>query len=797
MEIRETSLSFPVTRGSGPRTASTTLVFPRQVNSAVAAIRGYQAGFVGNDHQVGLLQVELETQVNANVVIVNGRLGCRDWSGNWDDEYNGSIMVSVLCDLVSATAPPPRGDLQIIDLEINQAVQFFRSSEHLDSSNAMPDNSLPLVGGKTTGLRFYVDHDSSAGSPIAWLSGEVILQSGSATITLSPIQTIRPRRESEINRAAINHTLNFAIPAAWCRGRLDISCQVFDNINPVPRSAAFKRTLQFVDVNPLRVYGVGINYTGAGLNLAAPSLNDVLSTFDYTRRVWPTGEVLTSGFTTIEFNGDLSGNAADGCGDGFNDLLDDLKDMKGDTDDLVYGLLPGGTPLTGVAGCGGNGAGTGVVKDGITAAHEAGHAFGRNHAPCDDSVRCDSPRNTDGDYPRYGNYVSDSTGEFGFDPENNMVFDPAVSSDFMGYSGNDWISPYTFKALFSKGDPVGYAASYRIHASAFAAAAVVGSVPRGTGRAEWIKRRIPVVFLSLQVYGDKVMLRPSFTYDAHIRRQGPDSEFEVHLENAKGEVLACVQLQQACGSCDSHCGPIRLHGEIPWHDSAAKMIVRSNGSNLATYEVEEKPVLKVRCERNKKDDIMISWAAKANGPLWYLVQWCDRDGTWRGVAPRTQDDHLTIPARFLWANKDKANIRVLAVQLLNTAIAEFEIETHKTEPPNDLLLRELPGGRAVRATLVDPIGRSMPANELAWYDEKGGEIASGSDLLRSPNLTGIATVRQVAQSVIGVEGYVALTPMSNDKNVCSCGPAGKAAQKVIEEAGFPHHHVNEDNHADR
>jgi hypothetical protein len=229
-------------------------------------------GFVAEDHHVGLLQVDLNTEVNANVVVVHGRLGCRDWSGSWDDEYNGSILVSVLADLASVTAPPPRGDVVITDLEVNQAIQFFRAAEHLDAGNVMPDNSLPLVGGKTTGLRFYVDWDPTAGTPLAVLSGEVTLISGAATTALAPIQTIVPRRASEVERAQVDHTLNFAIPAAWCRGRLEVSCEVFDAANPSPRSATFRRTLQFVDVNPLRVYGVGINYTGAGVNLPAPAV---------------------------------------------------------------------------------------------------------------------------------------------------------------------------------------------------------------------------------------------------------------------------------------------------------------------------------------------------------------------------------------------------------------------------------------------------------------------------------------------------------------------------------------------
>jgi hypothetical protein len=52
-----------------------------------------------------------------------------------------------------------------MDMEVNQATQFFRSAEHLDSSSVMPDNSMPLVGGKMTGLRYYIDHDATAGLP--------------------------------------------------------------------------------------------------------------------------------------------------------------------------------------------------------------------------------------------------------------------------------------------------------------------------------------------------------------------------------------------------------------------------------------------------------------------------------------------------------------------------------------------------------------------------------------------------------------------------------------------------------
>jgi len=780
MEIRETSLSFPTTRGSGPRQASATLVFPREVNKAVASIRGYHFGFVGDDHHVGLLQVELDTVINANVVIATGRLGCRDWSGNWDDEYNGSILVTVLADLAPASSPPLRGDLMITDVEINQATQFFRSSDHLDAGNVMPDNSIPLVGGKATGLRFYVDYSASVGAPITTLTGEVILRNGGATTTLPPLANITPRRETEINRGQVDHTLNFEIPAAWCRGRLEVSCRVFDAANPGLRSMRFQRTLQFMDVNPMRVYGVGINYTGAGLNLPAPNQTDLLTTFDYARQVWPTGDILTSGFTTIQFSQSLAGVASDGCGSGFNALLDDLRDLKGDTDDLVYGLLPTGTPLTGVGGCGGGGAGVGMTGNGVTAAHEAGHAVGRKHAPCDDTTRCDSPRNTDDDYPQYGNYVSDSVGEFGYDAQNNTVFDPAGSRDFMGYSGNPWISPYTYRALMSLGDPVAYSPSaLSMYSSAVAGEGKTPEPPET--RPEWMRRRAPILFLSLAVCGEKVETRPSFTFESYLRKSGHSSGYEVHLVGRKGKVLACVPLQKACVSCASDCGPVQLLGEVPWCDEAKRLVLRKDHHDVASIDVEDKPLLEARCSRNDDGDILVEWKSdREAGPLWFLVQWQDRDGTWRGVAPRTQNNNQVVSQKYLWATKNQLRLRVLAVHLFNTAQATCEITAHSIEPPTLLLVRELANGGKVRATAIDPVGRSLPTHDLVWYDEAGGEINRGADLTRRPGLKGVATVRQLGKGVIGSEGFALLEKVKGLKS-CGSRPGGGASRRVLKD----------------
>jgi hypothetical protein len=725
MQIRETTLLFPLIRGSGPQLATQTLLFPREVTSAVAVLRGYQIGFGGKDHEVGLLEVALETSINQNSVTVEGRLACRDWSGSWDDNYGGSIQVSVLVELASASEPLPRGDLTLLDAETNQAIQYFRSAEHLDPSNVRPDNSIPLVAGKATGIRIYVDYDASAGlPPIPSLSGELVATSGGATLTTLPFSSILPRRGTEIDRGLADHTLNFSLPASWCHGLVDITVRAFDEAAPTQKSAALKRTLRFLRVDPLRVYAVGVNYTGAGMNLPAPVQADFASTFDFARKVWPTGEVFFSGYTTIEFSDDLSGAISSGCGSGFSALLDDLQDLKGDTDDIVYGLLPASTPLTEVGGCGAGGAGAGREGDIVAAAHESGHAVGRDHAPCDDFTRCNSPRNPDENYPRYGNYITDSIGEFGYDPDDNSVLDPAAWSDFMGYSPASWISPYTYTALMALGHPSPAPASYAARSiSRDGPRTRPGDEVRTTG--EWLRRREQVLFLRLRADGTDVQVRPSFTYDAFRRATGMNTEYDVHVLGQDKVVLACVPLERRCGPCATGCGPVELRADVPLVGRPHFLVVRREGQDLATFEFEDPVDLDCKSSRTPGGDIEVSWEASGDADsTWYLVQWRDQDGAWRGVAPRTQARSLVVGKRHAYASKGKIRLRVLAVRSLTTSACELEVDAERDSPPISITPYEIKGGLAVLA--ADPLGRQVPSQEITWYDDKGGEVGRGS-----------------------------------------------------------------------
>jgi hypothetical protein len=72
------------------------------------------------------------------------------------------------------------------------------------------------------------------------------------------------------------------------------------------------------------------------------------------------------------------------------------------------------------------------------AAHEWGHNWGREHAPCGGAG---SP---DASYPYAGGII----GVYGFDVQAQSL-KPPTSTDLMGYCNNEWISDYTYEGVLS------------------------------------------------------------------------------------------------------------------------------------------------------------------------------------------------------------------------------------------------------------------------------------------------------------------------------------------------------------
>lgn len=783
MEIRTSSFNFARSREDGAQSASQIVAFPREVTAATVGIIGYSATFEDEDHHVGRLIVETSARIDpadATQVIVNGTFALRDWSNEFDDPFSGNVQWALLAELVPVTAPGPgdaRGDLIITGAEVTQCIQHFRSAQHLDAANVFPDNSIRLVGRKPTIVRLYVDYDASSGlANIPLLSGELIVTSGGSPTTLAPLQAITPRRDVSTERGFVSHTLNFLIPESLCRGAVSLEARVFDQADNSQFSGTLSRSLTFESMPELPVMAVGINYTGDDVRdgaapdeLDAPEFADFQDLFDFTETIFPIPQVTINSYQTMNYDEDVKSDISEGC-DKIGDLKDDVADLRGDSDDIVYGLFNSGLDTGSVGGCGGGGVAVGRIGSQGTAAHELGHALGRDHAPCDNVTRCAEPKNEDDDYPVYSGYDSDSIGEFGFDPRAafGMVIDPATAHDMMGYSGNRWISPYNYKALMSR-----IPADFGAGASAAALLAGTGfgssanefvALPPGFSTArgpdgEWIRVKTPQLFLRCDINRDRsVRWQTAFHFDALPRpRTGKRTDFVLEQQDREGNVLrsSCLNAETTC--CGSGCGcdcdgcdcrtwPVRVRHAVAFEPDAKVLVLYDCDKEIGRWKVPPPPKVDVRCygHDDESTHLALEWKASVPGggdaELWFLVQWRDRFGTWRGCAPRTRETKMKVPKRLV-GTAATARLRVLASSGIATGVGEWqgdctpEPPEREGEPPVVVTLRGVPAGNAcvdlptfVQATVVRDRLRTAARADLRWYDDNGAEIGRGRSL---------------------------------------------------------------------
>ena len=201
----------------------------------------------------------------------------------------------------------------------------------------------------------------------------------------------------------------------------------------------------------------------------------------------------------------------------WNIIVNEILTLRqAESDSRYYYGVVNPTYNSGVAGVGYIGAEAAVGWDKLpsgssVAAHEWGHNWGRQHAPCGGAG------NPDGGYP----YAGGEIGVVGYDLVGRSS-SPASSHDLMGYCDDEWISDYTYNAVMT----------YRSAESSIA------------GMAEVIQ---PGLLVWGRIEGGRAVLEPAFRITARPnlpRRPGP-----YHLEGrgADGGRLFSSRLRPARG----------------------------------------------------------------------------------------------------------------------------------------------------------------------------------------------------------------------------------------------------------
>jgi hypothetical protein len=89
-------------KGTGPRQETAEVVFASAVTQATAILAGFDVAFSPrDDHELGNLEVRLESTIDSLApqrVNVEATFGLRDWSGEWDDDYEGEIFFTVVAE---------------------------------------------------------------------------------------------------------------------------------------------------------------------------------------------------------------------------------------------------------------------------------------------------------------------------------------------------------------------------------------------------------------------------------------------------------------------------------------------------------------------------------------------------------------------------------------------------------------------------------------------------------------------------------------------------------------------------
>ena len=355
-----------------------------------------------------------------------------------------------------AANPPLARYLAVSEVAIFQGVRvaLFSSDALVAARNA------PVVTGRAAAVRVYVT--PAAGFTARSVTAELLWEESPGTVTAlrETRMIVGASREGDPNSV-----FTFQVDAARVRSSSRWSVRLLDPAGAAPAGASPARAPRdgaLAALSPsnapgaVRVTLVPVRWTRDGSNRLPDTSTEQLQRLrSLLVALYPITAVEFTVHAPIDFGTTtFTGNVNFGS---LNGVLEALRDREMPADDVYYyGLVApdvsraaycGRSCVTGQSYVVSNiadatirvGSGVGFTGDDTawTFAHELGHLFGREHAPC-------STSGADTRYP----YRGATLGVWGWDARDNTFFDPTMTTDFMGYCDPQWVSDYTYRALY-------------------------------------------------------------------------------------------------------------------------------------------------------------------------------------------------------------------------------------------------------------------------------------------------------------------------------------------------------------
>ncbi len=670
---------------------------------------------------------------------------------------------------------PPWLGWGIRGVEVTQGVQYYESQRHLtDPADRQPDNSVTLIANKPAWVRVYVRS--------SWFSGDIPGVTGTitlrrrvlgflwqtiATLAAEPPGTVTARVNPPYatERGTLGYTLNFIIPAPLMCGhlRLDVHLTAPSGWTS-DRQVHIDATLQ----QTLRLAGIMVGYNGPtssapgapNTTLAAPTLTDLQTTSAWTLLTFPVQSAATYRTAgTVTWNLPLTDPpSCDGCCSpnwvALNTAVQAVRTADGNrTDVLYYGLMANGIPMGPIIGCNSGGVSTGGIGDGITMAHELGHACGRPHSPC----------GTAGDpaYPAYEPYdpagtPMASTGEYGLDISNGAIKSPAMFKDFMSYCWPKWVSLFVYGRLTNNTalDPVHVCVDrpWWFDEVLYDRQLIPEKwLPNPPPDPPWLQRVSvePVISVIGVLHApDELEVKSVFRLDAESEvSNGRALDLRAELVNAEGKVVArgTVYGLRSSSTCDCGCKdegddgtesyPRLVQAFVPDVEPGALLrITRAGEPVWSRTAPARRPKIGEAAAELEEDELRLTWSVEVSGEqepeIW--VQWStDRGRNWHALGANLRGTSAVLDARGLPAGR--VGIRLLVSDGFHTAVSRVLTVTVPRRPLEVSILSPRDGQTFVAGypmrlwgAVAEALAERVPDEAARWLVD-GNEVAVGFD----------------------------------------------------------------------